>query len=240
MTLESVFPYFKHGAGRRRQRWHNVGMIAVAALVNAAIGTLAVLPIAWSEASSFGLLYRLTGHSAGDDRDRRIPRRPLELHAARHDAQGARVVAYSPRASRRHRARRLQRYSPAPVRAALSLGSTWRCAVVARRSAHQLSDLYDDRAAVVPAEPQQHEISGLVRALGQLADVDAELASRASQQPSAGDRFALRLRAQRLGPAVWHDAERPTWNPFGSAWSGFRGPDEQTVWALLRMPFKAL
>ena len=39
MTLESVFPYFKHGAGRRRQRWHNVGMIGVAALVNAVIGT---------------------------------------------------------------------------------------------------------------------------------------------------------------------------------------------------------
>ena len=63
MTLESVFPYFKHGAGRRRQRWHNGGMIAVAALVNAAIGTLGVLPIAWSEANSFGLLYHLTGQS---------------------------------------------------------------------------------------------------------------------------------------------------------------------------------
>ena len=63
MTLESVYPLFKHGAGRRRQRWHNVGMIAVAALVNAVIGTLAVLPIAWSEANSFGLLYHLTGRS---------------------------------------------------------------------------------------------------------------------------------------------------------------------------------
>jgi sterol desaturase/sphingolipid hydroxylase (fatty acid hydroxylase superfamily) len=63
MTLESVFPYFRHGAGRRRQRWHNVGMIAVAALVNAAVGTLSVLPIAWSEANSFGLLYHVTGHS---------------------------------------------------------------------------------------------------------------------------------------------------------------------------------
>ena len=63
MTLESTFPYFKHGAGRRRQRWHNIAMIAVAALVNAVIGASSVLPIAWSEANSFGLLYRLTGHS---------------------------------------------------------------------------------------------------------------------------------------------------------------------------------
>ena len=63
MTLESGFPYFKHGAGRGGQRWHNVGMIVVAALVNAAIGTVSVLPIAWSEANSFGLLYHVTGHS---------------------------------------------------------------------------------------------------------------------------------------------------------------------------------
>lgn len=63
MTLESVFPYVKHGVGRRKQRWHNVGMIAVAAAVNAAISSFVVLPIAWSEAGSFGLLYRVTGHS---------------------------------------------------------------------------------------------------------------------------------------------------------------------------------
>jgi sterol desaturase/sphingolipid hydroxylase (fatty acid hydroxylase superfamily) len=63
MTLETVFPYFKHAAGRRKQRWHNLGMIAVAALVNAAIGTFAVLPIAWSEANGSGLLYHLPAPS---------------------------------------------------------------------------------------------------------------------------------------------------------------------------------
>jgi sterol desaturase/sphingolipid hydroxylase (fatty acid hydroxylase superfamily) len=63
MTLETMLPYFKHGRGRRRQRWHNVGMIAIATLVNATLGAFTVLPIAWSEANSFGLLYRLTGHS---------------------------------------------------------------------------------------------------------------------------------------------------------------------------------
>jgi sterol desaturase/sphingolipid hydroxylase (fatty acid hydroxylase superfamily) len=34
-------------------------MIAIASLVNAAIGTFGVLPMAWSEANQFGLLYRL-------------------------------------------------------------------------------------------------------------------------------------------------------------------------------------
>jgi sterol desaturase/sphingolipid hydroxylase (fatty acid hydroxylase superfamily) len=63
LTLETLLPYFKHSGGRRRQRWHNLGMIAIAALVNAAIGTLGVLPIAWSEANTFGLLYRLGGLS---------------------------------------------------------------------------------------------------------------------------------------------------------------------------------
>jgi sterol desaturase/sphingolipid hydroxylase (fatty acid hydroxylase superfamily) len=63
MTLESMFPYFRHPPTRRRQRWHNVGMIAVAALINVGVGTLAVLPLARSEANSFGLLYRITGHS---------------------------------------------------------------------------------------------------------------------------------------------------------------------------------
>jgi sterol desaturase/sphingolipid hydroxylase (fatty acid hydroxylase superfamily) len=63
LTLETVFPYFEHGAGRRTQRWRNVGMIAIAAAMNAAIGSFGVLPIAWSEANSFGLLYQVTGHS---------------------------------------------------------------------------------------------------------------------------------------------------------------------------------
>jgi sterol desaturase/sphingolipid hydroxylase (fatty acid hydroxylase superfamily) len=63
MTLERWTPYFQHSAGRSRQRWRNVGMIAVALVVNIALGGVAVIPQAWSEANSFGLLYRLLGQS---------------------------------------------------------------------------------------------------------------------------------------------------------------------------------
>lgn len=57
-------PYFRPSAARRRQRWHNVGMIAVAFVANVTFGALALIPLAWSEANSFGLLYRLFGQSA--------------------------------------------------------------------------------------------------------------------------------------------------------------------------------
>jgi sterol desaturase/sphingolipid hydroxylase (fatty acid hydroxylase superfamily) len=63
MTLETWMPYFQHGAGRHRQRWRNVGMIAVAFVVNIALGALAFIPLAWSEANSVGLLHRLMGQS---------------------------------------------------------------------------------------------------------------------------------------------------------------------------------
>ena len=63
MTLEVWIPYFKHGAGRGRQRLLNVGMIAIGFLLNALLGGLFVMPVRWSEASNFGLLHRVLGQS---------------------------------------------------------------------------------------------------------------------------------------------------------------------------------
>jgi len=64
MTLEKYLPYFEHGPGRGRQRWRNIGMIAIAFVVNALVGGFIALPVAWSEAGNFGLLHRLLGQSA--------------------------------------------------------------------------------------------------------------------------------------------------------------------------------
>lgn len=63
MTVEKYLPYFEHGMGRGRQRWHNIGMIAIAFVVNATVGGLVAIPVVWSEQHSFGLLHRLLGQS---------------------------------------------------------------------------------------------------------------------------------------------------------------------------------
>jgi sterol desaturase/sphingolipid hydroxylase (fatty acid hydroxylase superfamily) len=59
MTLERWLPYFEHGAGRGRQRWHNLGMVAIAFLLNATLGGLTLLPVVWADANQFGLMYRM-------------------------------------------------------------------------------------------------------------------------------------------------------------------------------------
>ncbi|HTG73311.1 MAG TPA: hypothetical protein VMB70_06060, partial [Terriglobia bacterium] len=61
MTLETWRPYFKHSAGRGRQRLRNLGMIAIATLLAAFAGGFTAIPIAWSEANQFGLLHRVLG-----------------------------------------------------------------------------------------------------------------------------------------------------------------------------------
>jgi sterol desaturase/sphingolipid hydroxylase (fatty acid hydroxylase superfamily) len=63
MSLETWRPYFKHSAGRGRQRLRNVGMIAISVVLAIVAGGVAPLPIAWSEASNFGLLHRILGQS---------------------------------------------------------------------------------------------------------------------------------------------------------------------------------
>jgi sterol desaturase/sphingolipid hydroxylase (fatty acid hydroxylase superfamily) len=63
MTLEVWIPYFRHSAGRGRQRLRNVGMIAIGFLLNALVGGLFLMPIRWSDTNNFGLLHRLLGQS---------------------------------------------------------------------------------------------------------------------------------------------------------------------------------
>jgi sterol desaturase/sphingolipid hydroxylase (fatty acid hydroxylase superfamily) len=64
MTLEVWMPYFKHSAGRRRQRWRNVGMMSIGFFLNAVLGGVFVAPIVLSEANNTGLLHRVLGQSA--------------------------------------------------------------------------------------------------------------------------------------------------------------------------------
>jgi sterol desaturase/sphingolipid hydroxylase (fatty acid hydroxylase superfamily) len=58
-TLELWIPYFKHGPNRRRQRWRNIGLIIIGFLVNGVMGAAITFPIVWSETNNFGLLHRL-------------------------------------------------------------------------------------------------------------------------------------------------------------------------------------
>ena len=41
---------FEHGAGRGRQRWHNLGMVMIALVINATLSGVMLLPAAWTEA----------------------------------------------------------------------------------------------------------------------------------------------------------------------------------------------
>jgi sterol desaturase/sphingolipid hydroxylase (fatty acid hydroxylase superfamily) len=59
MTLERWLPYFEHGAGRGRQRWHNLGMVAIAFLMNATLGGVILFLVVWADANRFGLMDRI-------------------------------------------------------------------------------------------------------------------------------------------------------------------------------------
>jgi sterol desaturase/sphingolipid hydroxylase (fatty acid hydroxylase superfamily) len=63
MTLEYWRPYFKHGAGRGRQRARNIVIIAAGVLVSVAVGGAFAIPADWAETNSFGVLNRLFGES---------------------------------------------------------------------------------------------------------------------------------------------------------------------------------
>ena len=63
MTLEKSLPYFEHSKTRKKQRWHNVGMIAVAFILNATLGGLVVMAILWSQGNNIGLLHQVLGQS---------------------------------------------------------------------------------------------------------------------------------------------------------------------------------
>ena len=59
MTLERWMPYFEHGVSRGRQRWRNLGIIAIGFAMNAVMGSVWVVPVMWADAHRFGLMYRL-------------------------------------------------------------------------------------------------------------------------------------------------------------------------------------
>jgi len=59
MTLERWMPYFAHGASRGKQRWRNLGIVAIGFAMNAVVGAAVAMPVMWADAHRFGLMYRL-------------------------------------------------------------------------------------------------------------------------------------------------------------------------------------
>jgi sterol desaturase/sphingolipid hydroxylase (fatty acid hydroxylase superfamily) len=57
MTLERFLPYFEHGGWRKKQRWHNLGIVGLAFLLNALLGGLIAGVIMSAQAQHFGLLH---------------------------------------------------------------------------------------------------------------------------------------------------------------------------------------
>lgn len=59
MTLESIMPFFEHGAQRKKQRLHNLGNVAVSFLLNALLSGLISASILYANKHEFGLLHLL-------------------------------------------------------------------------------------------------------------------------------------------------------------------------------------
>jgi hypothetical protein len=75
MTLERWLPYFEHGIGRGRQRWHNLGMVAIAFLINATLGGVMLAPAELSSAGDRLPLRLRLQHLGSSVRHRRPGRR---------------------------------------------------------------------------------------------------------------------------------------------------------------------
>ena len=56
MTLETYLPYFEHGAGRKKQRWRNRGIVGIAFILNGLLGVGITSVIMAAEKQHFGLL----------------------------------------------------------------------------------------------------------------------------------------------------------------------------------------
>jgi sterol desaturase/sphingolipid hydroxylase (fatty acid hydroxylase superfamily) len=63
MTWEYLRPCFTPSAGRSRQRLRNLVLIAIGVAVSIVSSGLVSATVSWSEASSFGVLHRLSGRS---------------------------------------------------------------------------------------------------------------------------------------------------------------------------------
>jgi sterol desaturase/sphingolipid hydroxylase (fatty acid hydroxylase superfamily) len=64
MTLETWRPYYKYGTDRRRQRMHNVCMLIITMAIGALTGVFVAAPIVWSETHNFGLMHRFAAPAA--------------------------------------------------------------------------------------------------------------------------------------------------------------------------------
>lgn len=59
MTLERWIPYRQHSNYRKRQRWHNLGNLAISFVLNALLGGIIAFSITWGTKNQFGLLFQL-------------------------------------------------------------------------------------------------------------------------------------------------------------------------------------
>jgi len=59
MTLETWMPYFEHGKDRKRQKWHNLGNLALSFVLNALLSGMVSYCITESTHRQFGLLFHL-------------------------------------------------------------------------------------------------------------------------------------------------------------------------------------
>jgi len=64
MTLERYLPYFEHGAGRNKQRWRNLGIVALAFVLNGLFSTGIAGIILMAQEHHFGLLRLLLPDSS--------------------------------------------------------------------------------------------------------------------------------------------------------------------------------
>ena len=195
MTLERWLPYFEHGAGRGRQRWHNLGMV------------YARLP---------DQRHARQRHAAARDLGRRESLRPdvphgvwppiamvlgvflidLCLRAARHDALGS-ISGASTGSPCRRGPGCVERPSPPSIRARAAAQCDCSRRRARRRPVGQRHHLQHSRAALVRHEPQQHEIPAVVPALGQSVAGDTSCRFRRPRPGQSRARCRWRPRAAR-------------------------------------------
>jgi sterol desaturase/sphingolipid hydroxylase (fatty acid hydroxylase superfamily) len=59
MTLETLLPFVKHSAYRKKQKWHNIGNILLSFVFNALLSGIISTSIQYADKSQFGLLHML-------------------------------------------------------------------------------------------------------------------------------------------------------------------------------------